>query len=79
MPAPKPGPAAKKPPASSPPDATYDYMPPPQSGGIPQRLYSQGAPADEERPNVALLALRDPVARNSFSRNYSGQRRGWNR
>jgi hypothetical protein len=55
------------------------YLSPPQSGGMPRRLYTEGAPAGEEKINVALKALRDPVALNTFSRNYSGQRRGWTR
>lgn len=55
------------------------YLSPPQSAPVAQRLYSLGGPASEEKPNVALKILRDPVARNSFSRIYSGQRRDWNR
>lgn len=55
------------------------YLSPPQSGGTPRRLYTEGAPPGAEKINVALKALNDPIARNSFSRNYSGQRRGWNR
>jgi len=60
-------------------DSQFQYMSPPQAAGSPQRLYTEGAPADEEKVNIALKVLRDPVARNSFSRIYSGQRRGWNR
>jgi hypothetical protein len=58
---------------------SFDYSRPPQSAGMPQRLYSLGAAPGDEKANVALRVLHDPVARNSFSRNYSGQRRGWNR
>ena len=52
---------------------------PPQGAGAPRRLYSTGSPASEERLNVAMKILRDPMARVSFSRVYSGQARGWNR
>jgi hypothetical protein len=64
------------------PDSTQsslEYLSPPQSSGIPRRLYIEGAPAGQEKLNVALKILNDPIARNSFSRIYSGQRRGWNR
>ena len=60
-------------------DAMPHYLAPPQGQGGPQRLFSEGAPAGIEKPNVALRVLHDPVARNTFSRVYSGQRRGWNR
>jgi hypothetical protein len=60
-------------------DPPLSYLSPPQSGGMPRRLYTEGAPAGEDKINVALRVLHDPVARNSFSRIYSGQRRGWNR
>jgi len=56
-----------------------EYLSPPQSGGLPRRLYTEGAPPGEEKINVALKVLNDPIARNSFSRNYSGQRRSWDR
>jgi hypothetical protein len=60
-------------------EASFDYSRPPQSAGIPQRLYSLGPAAGDEKPNAALRVLHDPVARNSLTRIYSGQRRGWNR
>ncbi|HTT48276.1 MAG TPA: hypothetical protein VMG39_09775 [Pseudolabrys sp.] len=44
----------------------------------PQRLYSTGSPASQQRLNVAMKVLHDPVARASFSRAYSGQTRNWN-
>jgi len=53
--------------------------PPPQSEGSPRRLYTTGGPALQERISVALQVLRDPVARNSFTRPYSGQPRNWTR
>jgi hypothetical protein len=52
---------------------------PPQSAGAPQRLYSTGSPTTYEKLNVAMKVLRDPVARATFSRSYSGQARNWNR
>jgi hypothetical protein len=55
------------------------FLMPPQGAGAPRRLYSTGSPASEERFNVAMKILRDPMARASFSRVYSGQARGWNR
>ncbi len=53
--------------------------PPPQGEGVPRRLYTTGGPATEERLNVAIKVLRDSIARNSFSRPYSGQARNWKR
>jgi hypothetical protein len=53
--------------------------PPPQSEGVPRRLFTTGSPATEARLNVAIKVLRDPIARNSFSRPYSGQARYWSR
>jgi hypothetical protein len=53
--------------------------PPPQGAGAPLRLFNTGSPASVERLNVALRVLRDPIARASFSRVYSGQLRNWNR
>ena len=53
--------------------------PPPQTDGSPRRLYTTGGPAVEERVGVALQVLRNPVARNSFTRPYSGQPRNWTR
>lgn len=44
---------------------------PAQAEGVPQRPYSVGGPA--KRISTALRILNDPVARNSFSRIYSGQ------
>ena len=52
---------------------------PPQGEGVPRRLYTTGGPATEERLNVAIKVLRDSIARNSFSRPYSGQARNWKR
>ena len=51
--------------------------PPPQSAGVPMRLFTTGGPPNQERMNVAMRVLLDPIARNSFSRPYSGQRRNW--
>ncbi len=55
------------------------FLMPPQGGGAPRRLFSTGSPASETRLNVAMKVLRDPVARASFSRVYSGQARNWSR
>ncbi len=52
---------------------------PPQGEGAPRRPFSTGSPSSEERLNVAVRVLRDPVARTSFSRPYSGQSRSWGR
>jgi hypothetical protein len=65
--------------AASAPAQAAQFLMPPQGGGAPRRLYSTGSPASEERLNVAMKILRDPSARASFSRVYSGQARGWNR
>jgi len=54
------------------------FLMPPQGSGAPQRLYSTGSPASQQRLNVAMKVLHDPVARASFSRAYSGQTRNWN-
>ena len=54
------------------------FLMPPQGAGAPQRLYSTGSPANVERLNVAMQVLRDPMARASFNRPYSGQVRNWN-
>lgn len=72
---------AEPPKAKAAPDATAPtpFMMPPQGAGAPQRLTSIGAPPGEERFNVAIKVLRDPVARASFGRVYSGQARGWDR
>jgi hypothetical protein len=53
--------------------------PPPQSEGAPRRLFTIGSPMAEERLNVAVRILRDPVARTSFTKVYSGQARNWRR
>ena len=53
--------------------------PPPQTDGSPRRLYITGGPALEDRVSVALQVLRNPVARNTFTRPYSGQARNWTR
>ncbi len=52
---------------------------PPQGEGAPRRPFSSGSPSSEERLNVAMKVLRDPAARMSFSRPYSGQSRSWGR
>jgi hypothetical protein len=52
---------------------------PPQGAGAPRRLFSTGSPASQTRLNVAMKVLRDPMARASFSRVYSGQARNWSR
>ncbi len=53
--------------------------PPPQGQGLPPRPYLVGAHPGHEKPNIAMQVLRDPVARTSFSRVYSGQARAWRR
>jgi hypothetical protein len=55
------------------------YLLPPQGPGIPRRPFLTGAPANEQRFNVAMRVLNDPIARISASRVYSGQARSWNR
>lgn len=65
--------------AAAAPAQAAQFLMPPQGAGAPRRLYSTGSPASEERLNVAMKVLRDPMARASFSRVYSGQARGWNR
>ena len=52
---------------------------PPQGEGAPMRRTTTGSPATVERLNVAMKVLLDPLARNSRSKNYSGQRRSWGR
>lgn len=64
---------------SDPKEARSANLLPPQGEGVPHRLYSTGSPQSRQRLGAALLALRDPVARNSFSRPYSGQSRIWAR
>jgi hypothetical protein len=59
--------------------AGSSFLVPPQGPGGPRRLFGAGGPASQERLNVAMRVLRDPVARASFSRVYSGQSRNWNR
>jgi hypothetical protein len=71
-----PAPAA---PAASTESAVTSFFLPPQGGGAPRRPISTGSPASEARLNVAMRILRDPVARTSFSRVYSGQARNWHR
>ncbi len=53
--------------------------PPPQGKGVTPRPYLVGAQPDYRQPNIAMQVLRDPVARTSFSRIYSGQARDWRR
>ena len=53
--------------------------PPPQGQGLPPRPYLVGAQPDHRQPNIAMQVLRDPVARTSSSRVYSGQARNWRR
>ena len=53
--------------------------PPPQGRGVTPRPYLVGAPPGREKPNIAMQVLRDPVARTSSSRVYSGQARDWRR
>jgi hypothetical protein len=55
------------------------FLLPPQGPGIPRRPFLTGAPANEQRFNVAMRVLNDPVARISASRVYSGQARNWSR
>jgi hypothetical protein len=47
--------------------------PPPQGRGVPQRSNLMGPQPGFQRLNIAMQVLRDPVARISFSRVYSGQ------
>jgi hypothetical protein len=61
------------------PATTHYPNPPPQSEGVPMRLFTTGGPTSYERMSVAMKVLLDPVARNSFTRPYSGQARNWNR
>jgi hypothetical protein len=70
---------AKAAPTSAVPDDARASLMPPQGAGAPRRLYSTGSPTGHERLNVAMKVLRDPVARSSFSRVYSGQARSWHR
>ncbi len=55
------------------------HRPPPQGRGLPPRPYLVGAQPGYQKPNIAMQVLRDPVARTSFSRVYSGQARDWRR
>jgi hypothetical protein len=55
------------------------HRPPPQGRGLPQRPNIMGAQPGYERLNIAMQVRRDPVARTSFSRVYSGQARDWRR
>jgi hypothetical protein len=73
----RPAPAAAAARAAAP--APAPFSPPPQGEGVPRRLFSTGSPQSEARLNVAMKVLRDPVARMSFSRPYSGQSRYWGR
>lgn len=57
----------------------HNNRPPPQAEGTPQRPAQVGAQPGYQKPNIALQVLRDPVARSSRSRVYSGQARGWRR
>lgn len=59
--------------------STHVRYPPPQSEGGPRRFFTTGSPASGERLNAAIKILRDPIARTTFSRPYSGQARNWNR
>ncbi len=53
--------------------------PPHQGRGLPPRPYLVGAQPGYQKPNIAMQVLRDPVARTSSSRVYSGQARDWRR
>ena len=55
------------------------HRPPPQGRGLPPRPYLVGAYPGHQQPNIAMQVLRDPVARTSSSRVYSGQARDWRR
>jgi hypothetical protein len=67
------------PPAADPLKAIAESLMPPQHEGAARRLFSTGSPASQQRLNVAMRVLQDPVARSSFTRVYSGQARNWSR
>lgn len=71
--------AAPAGPAAAASTSNFWFLKPPQGDGIPRRPFATGGPARAERLNVAMKVLRDPVARTSFSRVYSGQARNWSR
>ena len=52
---------------------------PPQGGAVEPKPFAYGAPPRFVKYGVAVKVLADPVARNSFSQPYSGQRRFWGR
>ena len=66
-------------PAEDQPTGRPSFLMPPQGPGVPRRVFSTGSPQSQQRLGVAALVLRDPVARSSFSRPYSGQSRPWSR
>ena len=68
-----------KPPQGSGSEHGQASRPPPQGRGLTPRPYLVGAPPGREKPNIAMQVLRDPVARTSSSRVYSGQARDWRR
>jgi hypothetical protein len=50
---------------------------PPQGAGVELKPFAYGAPPRFVKYGVAIKVLADPVARNTFSQPYSGQRRFW--
>ena len=50
---------------------------PPQGTGVDPKPFAFGAPPRYVKPNIAVRVLADPVARETFSQPYSGQRRLW--
>ena len=77
--APPPPPEPPPPPAANETASKLVTFQPPQGPGVPQRPFATGGPDTGEKPSVTLRVLRDPVARMSFSRVYSGQSRNWTR
>ena len=50
---------------------------PPQGAGVEQKPFNYGAPPRYVKYNIAVKVLANPVARETFSQPYSGQRRLW--
>ncbi len=59
------------------PSSTVPVRTPPQGAGVDPKPFVFGAPPRYVKYNIAVRVLADPIARETFSQPYSGQRRLW--
>lgn len=64
-------------PSNTTPSSTDPTTVPPQGAGVDPKPFTMGAPPRFVKYGIAVKVLADPVARETFSQPYSGQRRYW--